>query len=96
MCNFFCSAPIIFVAMIPLLLLLCFLIVVSNTHYPVLTKSLLYTKVLTVGKVTKLTMPLTSCMREVLDLSVLEAGIPDFELSEMMLAGLRYCRPDSG
>lgn len=82
--------------MIPLLLLLCFLIVVSNTHYPVLTKSLLYTKVLTVGKVTKLTMPLTSCMREVLDLSVLEVGVPDCELSEMMLAGLRSCWPDSG
>lgn len=82
--------------MIPLLLLLCFLIVVSNTHYPVLTKSLLYTKVLTVGKVTKPTMPVTSCMCVVLDLSVLEVGVPDCDLSGMMSAGLRYCRPDSG
>ncbi|MDD3195492.1 MAG: hypothetical protein PHU68_06790 [Paludibacter sp.] len=82
--------------MIPLLLLLCFLIVVSNTHYPVLAKSLLCTKVLTVGDVTNPSMPVTSCMREVLDLSVLEAGIPDCDLSEMMSAGLRTCWLYSG
>lgn len=82
--------------MIPLLLLLCFLIVVSNTHYPVLTKSLLCTKVLTVGDVTNPSMPVTSCTREVLDVSVLEAGIPDCDLSEMMSAGLRTCWLYSG
>lgn len=82
--------------MIPLLLLLCFLIVVSNTHYPVLTKGLLCTKVLTVGKVTNPTMPVTSCMHVVPDVSVLEAGIPDCDLSEMMSAGLRTCWLYSG